>query len=141
MLDCKHSLYINNQKTVNFNMRISIELDNSNLERLKQFIADRCPAEEKYEIISEVAVDSASYDAKLSEVNHWLVSIAISVFSPFVTDAIKDFINDCKTEIVVTTEGERYAINTENLYAIIPSLKEDMETELNEEQDVKDGGV
>ena len=56
MLDCKHSLYINNQKTVNFNMRISIELDNSNLERLKQFIADRCPAEEKYEIISEVAV-------------------------------------------------------------------------------------
>ena len=32
-------------------------------------------------------------------------------------------------------------INTENLYAIIPSLKEDMETELNEEQDVKDGGI
>lgn len=122
-------------------MRISIELNNSNLERLKQCMADRLSTEEEYEIISEETVDIASYDAKLSEANNWLISIAISVFSPFVTDAIRDFVDYCKTEISVTTENERYVINAGNLDAIIPELKEDIETELSIEQDVKDGGI
>lgn len=122
-------------------MRISIELNSSNLDRLKQFMADKLSAEEKYKIISEGAVDAVSYDAKLSETNSWLISIAISVFSPFVTDAIRDFVDYCKTEISVTTENERYVINAGNLDAIIPELKEDIETELSREQDVKDGGI
>lgn len=122
-------------------MRISIELNNSNLERLKQFMADKLSPEEEYKIISEGTVDIALYDAKLSEANNWLISIAISVFSPFVTDAIRDFVDYCKTEISVTTENERYVINAYNLDAIIPELKEDIETELSIEQDVKDGGI
>jgi len=104
-------------------------------------MADRLSTEEEYEIISEETVDIASYDAKLSEANNWLISIAISVFSPFVTDAIRDFVDYCKTEISVTTENERYVINAGNLDAIIPELKEDIETELSIEQDVKDGGI
>jgi hypothetical protein len=131
---------ITNKLTI-FNMRINIELNNSNLEKLKQFIADRYSAEERYEIISEETVDTVSYDAKLSEANNWLISIVISVFSPFITDAIKDFVDYCKTEISVTTGNERYVINTGNLDAIIIELKEDIETELSEEQNVKDGGI
>lgn len=122
-------------------MRISIELNSSNLDRLKQFMADKLSAEEKYKIISEGAVDAVSYDAKLSETNSWLISIAISVFSPFITDVIRDFVDYCKTEISVITENERYVINAGNLDAIIPELKEDIETELSIEQDVKDGGI
>ncbi|MDB9153492.1 hypothetical protein [Parabacteroides distasonis] len=122
-------------------MRISIELNSSNLDRLKQFMADKLSAEEEYKIISEGAVDAVSYDAKLSETNSWLISIAISVFSPFVTDVIRDFVDYCKTEISVITENERYVINAGNLDAIIPELKEDIETELSIEQDVKDGGI
>ena len=122
-------------------MRISIELNSTNLDRLKQFMADKLSAEEEYKIISEGAVDAVSYDAKLSETNSWLISIAISVFSPFVTDVIRDFVDYCKTEISVITENERYVINAGNLDAIIPELKEDIETELSIEQDVKDGGI
>lgn len=122
-------------------MRISIELNSSNLDRLKQFMADKLSAEKEYKIISEGAVDAVSYDAKLSETNSWLISIAISVFSPFVTDVIRDFVDYCKTEISVITENERYVINAGNLDAIIPELKEDIETELSIEQDVKDGGI
>lgn len=62
-------------------------------------MADKLSTEEEYKIIREGAVDTVSYDAKLSEANNWLISIAISVFSPFVTDAIRDFVDHCKTEI------------------------------------------
>lgn len=39
-------------------MQISIELNSSTLERLKQFMADKLSTEEEYKIISEGAVDT-----------------------------------------------------------------------------------
>lgn len=119
-------------------MRIRFEIDRTEIDAFKRIIESRGAVGNEYEILSEANAHAlASYDAKLSETNNWLISIVISVFSPFITDAIREFVDYCKTEIIVTTEDENYIINKNNVDCVLPEFRNDLENSLTDEQNAK----
>ena len=119
-------------------MRIRFEINCTEIEAFKHIIESKGTEGNEFEILSEVNAQAlASYDAKLSDANSWLISIVISVFSPFITDAIRKFVDYCKTELVVTTEDKNCIINKDNIDCVLPEFKYDLENNLSNEQNGK----
>lgn len=78
------------------------------------------------------------YNSKLSEyAAQVFISLAVSVVSPFITDAIKDYVKTNNEEVVVITENEQYIVTPTNVDEISPILHCDVVAILSEEEDGK----
>ena len=82
--------------------------------------------------------DENDFYSKFSTGSQIVLNIVISVFSPFITDAIKDFIETTKQEVVVTTESEQYVITPANVKDLTPLLHNDLVATIDEDNDGKD---
>ena len=79
-----------------------------------------------------------TYEANLTDILiNASMSAVISIFSPFITDAIKDYVETTHETIYITTENEKYIINTENADTMLPILNQEIIAILNEESNVK----
>lgn len=89
---------------------------------------------ESFKIIKEEKLDEDTYNANFTNLsrNDIVISVIISVFSPFVTDLIKDCINEVHEEIVLTTEEEQYVLNRQNIKETALFLNEDISTTIKE---------
>lgn len=65
------------------------------------------------------------------------INLAISVFAPFITDAIKDYINTNHETVVVTTTEEQYIITPSNVDKLTPILNSDLLTAFIEDKNGK----
>lgn len=89
-------------------------------------------------VSSEEISDSTEYNSKLSEyAGQFVISLAVSVFSPFITDYIKEYVESTNEEVVVTTDNEQYVINASNVKELLPMLHSDVVATLSEEDDGK----
>lgn len=80
------------------------------------------------------------YNSKLSEyASQVFIGLVVSVVSPFITDAIKEFVENKNEEIVVTTENEQYIITPSNVKEILPLLHDDVVAILDEDYNGKNG--
>jgi hypothetical protein len=87
---------------------------------------------------SEQVCDDVEYNSKLAEyAGQVFISLAVSVVSPFITDAIKDYVETNNEEVVVITENEQYIISPTNVKDISPLLHNDVLAILGEENDGK----
>lgn len=87
---------------------------------------------------SEETDNDPEYNSKLTDVaGQFFIGLVVSVISPFITDAIKDYIETNNEEIVVTTENEQYIITPSNVKEIFPVLHNDVVATLSEEENGK----
>lgn len=77
--------------------------------------------------------DENDFNSKFSK-SQIVLNIVISVFSPFITDAIRDYIETTKQEVVVTTETEQYVITPTNVKDLIPLLHDDLAATIDEDK-------
>lgn len=87
---------------------------------------------------SEEINESSEYNSRLTDMAGQIgISLFVSVISPFITEAIRDYVESTHEEIVVKTENEQYVINQSNVKEIFPVLHSDIEATISEESNGK----
>lgn len=65
------------------------------------------------------------------------LNLVISVFAPFITDAIKEYVNTTNESIVVTTADEKYHITPSNVNELTLILHKEILVAITEEKNGK----
>lgn len=93
--------------------------------------------EGNFSIIDEKIVqDNSSYNAFFTKekFQNTILSIVISVFSPFITQAIQDYVKEYKKPIIVVLDEDSYEIDSKNAEKIIPIINQEIEAIISDEK-------
>ena len=97
----------------------------------------------KVENTKGVSVSDGTYNAFFSNKKAELfLQFIISAYAPTIVaplnEAIIDYVQSTKQELVVNTEEEQFTITPNNVAELMPMLSDNLMATLNEEQDGKD---
>jgi len=97
----------------------------------------------KVDETKEVLLSDGTYNASLGKtagpiiLNFLISAYAQTIVAP-INEAIIDFVQTTKQELVVNTDEEQFTITPDNVAELMPMLSDNLMATLNEEKDGKD---
>lgn len=93
--------------------------------------------DKEFVILNEIeTTNSSEYEVNYRDIAiNATISLVISVFSPFITDVIREYVNNTKNEIIISLSDDNVSkIRINNVNEKIPTIHDNINAILKEEK-------